>query len=687
MRSTIFHSAVLVIVMVGCLSLTAFAAGAPDLLIQAAKPGAAVEITQVIEDGKVVVNVVDAEKKPLFGLGAADFSVSRPNRTGKIISAEPIAQNTDVPRHIVLVLDNSYSMRQNDAVDGLLGSLNEILKTIRPIDDVQIVSLTGWKTKTMGGRKLRVNTFGSNIPAELQLFAEKAYHGGTTITTNLYEGMLAGLELIRAMPEKGPRFMLVFTDGEDLNSIYTRNDVLEAAKGAGPFNAFVIDYMPGPKTDTFLTSFAESNHGQIFKAGSKTKLYPIFESVASKQSYHYVISYEFPLAEKPAVAPKGLTIEEVRTIDSSPMLGNVYFDEGSSTIPSHYARFAAPAETEGFDEQKFGNTMDKYSQVLNIIGKRLTDKPGDKITLVGCISDTGKEKGRKKLSTLRAEAVRNYLHKVWNISPDRMKVESRGLPAMPSAKWLAAGQEENRRVEIRSSDPALVAPVRSVYLAMRIDASELKVNPNVIEPVDVSSWRMTAVNTTGKLAEQEGNGSPAPELTLALPANDLKALAAGGDVTVSVALKGTKGQSQELSAEPVKVSFVETSERLAHKQDLKVQEKYALLLFDFNKDTVSSLNKAIIDRVAERIKAMPGATARIVGHTDNTGKEAYNVKLSERRAQAVYKLLSDACGKDAATRISQAGVGPKEPLYVNTTPEGRAFNRTVTITLEYMSAE
>lgn len=36
--------------------------------------------------------------------------------------------------------------------------------------------------------------------------------------------------------------------------------------------------------------------------------------------------------------------------------------------------------------------------------------------------------------------------------------------------------------------------------------------------------------------------------------------------------------------------------------------------------------------VAERIKSLPGATAQIVGHTDNTGKDAYNIKLSERRA-------------------------------------------------------
>jgi outer membrane protein OmpA-like peptidoglycan-associated protein len=84
---------------------------------------------------------------------------------------------------------------------------------------------------------------------------------------------------------------------------------------------------------------------------------------------------------------------------------------------------------------------------------------------------------------------------------------------------------------------------------------------------------------------------------------------------------------------------------------------------------------------------LPNATAEITGHTDNIGKDAYNIKLSERRALAVYKQLAAACGKEASKRIHHAGAGSKNPPYDNTTPEARGFNRTVTITLEYMGAE
>lgn len=118
-----------------------------------------------------------------------------------------------------------------------------------------------------------------------------------------------------------------------------------------------------------------------------------------------------------------------------------------------------------------------------------------------------------------------------------------------------------------------------------------------------------------------------------------------------------------------------------------MQEKYALILFDFDKDTIDARNQEIVNKVVGRIRELPQAFVEIVGHTDNIGKAAYNIKLSDRRALAVYKLLAAAYGEAPGDRIRYSGVGPNTPLYDNLSPEARAFNRTVTITLEYMSAE
>jgi outer membrane protein OmpA-like peptidoglycan-associated protein len=388
------------------------------------------------------------------------------------------------------------------------------------------------------------------------------------------------------------------------------------------------------------------------------------------------------------ITPAGITVEEVKTIDASPMLGQLFFAKGSSDIASQYVRFADAAATAGFDEQKFRDTLEKYYQLLNIVGKRLVDNPTATVRLVGCNDNVGEEKGKKKLSTARAEAVRNYLQTVWNIAPERLTVEARNLPALPSTSRSAEGQAENRRVEIQASDPAILAPIRSTYIATRIDNAALNLKPEVTAPYGIASWKVTAGNGAGKLAELSGQGDPAKETKIPLPGSvDLRAMATGGDIAVKMELQDRKGQSMTLTPPPVKMTFIETSKRLAQKQDQKVQEKYALILFDFDKDTISGPNQEIVNRIVARIKALPQASVDIVGHTDNIGKESYNVKLSERRAVAVNKLLTAAYGEPVGDRVKYSGVGPGNPLYDNQTPEGRSFNRTVTITLEYLSAE
>lgn len=779
------------------------AAGNTDVQIKVMKPGAKVNIDQIIQEGKALINVVDAQKKPLFGLGIKDFSVKQSGRTAKVLSVKPLAESQEVPRHIVLVLDNSFSMEKRNAIKPLLNGVGELLKIVRPIDDVQMVVFDGKQTIQVGGRELRVKTFRSNQPAELMLFAEKAYSvDRVTSKTVLHEGMLAGLDIIGKLPAAEPRFMVVFSDGEDLNSNFSREDVTKAAQGLGSFNAYAIDYTESSTTDTFLSRFATQNRGQIWKAKSEKNLVSIFQNVASKMQFFYVVNYEFittgkltvspsvltinqvatssvasrldvstltlkpvvdsangiarweiavrnakgnvtelagegapaaelklplPTADLQALAaggnltvtmklqdskgqnlvlnalpvkvkviqtkadlevvPASLTIDEIKTIEVSPMLGHLYFAKGSSEISTQYVRFSGSAETTAFDEHTFRDTRQKYYQVLNIVGKRLAANATATITLVGCNDNTGVEKGKKLLSSQRAEVVKNYLQTVWNIAPERIMIEARNLPAMPSSTRLKEGQAENRRVEIHATDPLILAPIRSSYLAARIDASVLKLRPELVSPHGIASWKITVDNNAGNLAHLSGNGSPVEETRILLGSSDLSTLAISGDIVVKMELQDKTGHKVVLAPVTVKVNFVQTSQRLAQKEGLRVQEKYALILFDFNKESIGADNQSILNMIADRIKMLPEATVEIVGHTDNIGKEGYNLKLSERRAAAAHKLLAAAYSEAATDRIRHSGVGQDYPLYDNLSPETRALNRTVTITLEYLSAE
>ncbi|MFQ6351147.1 OmpA family protein [Pseudomonas sp. R11F] len=95
---------------------------------------------------------------------------------------------------------------------------------------------------------------------------------------------------------------------------------------------------------------------------------------------------------------------------------------------------------------------------------------------------------------------------------------------------------------------------------------------------------------------------------------------------------------------------------------------------------IESLNKASTD-IVERIgKALVGAginRVRVDGHTDASGKEAYNQQLSLRRAKSVGNVLTSVGMKEE--NIQLRGLGSSEPVAPNTTAAGRTENRRVSI--------
>jgi len=101
------------------------------------------------------------------------------------------------------------------------------------------------------------------------------------------------------------------------------------------------------------------------------------------------------------------------------------------------------------------------------------------------------------------------------------------------------------------------------------------------------------------------------------------------------------------------------------------------VLFDFNSSELKPEAKQILMRVAKTLNENPDTVIVIVGYTDSTGNFDYNVKLSEKRAEAVRKELV-LNGVDP-TRIVTFGCGPKHPIAPNDTEEGRALNRRVEI--------
>ncbi|MBC3935726.1 outer membrane protein OmpA [Undibacterium rugosum] len=103
----------------------------------------------------------------------------------------------------------------------------------------------------------------------------------------------------------------------------------------------------------------------------------------------------------------------------------------------------------------------------------------------------------------------------------------------------------------------------------------------------------------------------------------------------------------------------------------------ASALFDFDKAVLKPEGKTQLDDMASKLKAINLEVVIAVGHTDSVGKDAYNQKLSIRRAEAVKAYLVSK-GIEA-NRVYTEGKGKTQPVADNKTAEGRAKNRRVEI--------
>ena len=111
-----------------------------------------------------------------------------------------------------------------------------------------------------------------------------------------------------------------------------------------------------------------------------------------------------------------------------------------------------------------------------------------------------------------------------------------------------------------------------------------------------------------------------------------------------------------------------------------VAEKITLaadVLFDFDKSVIKPAGRTRLDDLAGQIKSINLEVVIAIGHTDSIGSDAYNQKLSVRRAEAVKAYLVSK-GIEP-NRIYTEGKGKKQPIASNKTKDGRAKNRRVEI--------
>jgi outer membrane protein OmpA-like peptidoglycan-associated protein len=287
------------------------------------------------------------------------------------------------------------------------------------------------------------------------------------------------------------------------------------------------------------------------------------------------------------------------------------------------------------------------------------------ITLVGCNSDNGNEKGKLELSQKRAETIKDYLTSIWHINPERINIKENNLPEKPSSSNDSDGVAENRRVEIISDAPEILSPIvtNDVYFKLVPNAIRVKIKSNTED--SLMDWKLVLMLDSDTLTSTAGNESLPSKIDFDL--NDFNKLLSVNQAELTYFLNIKKDSTDRIIKPDSKI-FVK---RILTKTQKKI-ERYRLILFDFNKYDLNESNKRIIDFINKKINSK--SKVIIEGYTDRVGSEDYNLQLSEARAKAV----SDAIHCEDKTF---RGLG-ETSLYNNSLPEGRFFCRTVEIRIE-----
>jgi outer membrane protein OmpA-like peptidoglycan-associated protein len=108
------------------------------------------------------------------------------------------------------------------------------------------------------------------------------------------------------------------------------------------------------------------------------------------------------------------------------------------------------------------------------------------------------------------------------------------------------------------------------------------------------------------------------------------------------------------------------------------------VLFDYNADTLNRAERPELLRIVDLLRSDTAMVIEVRGYTDSRGSLVYNQRLSQRRAEAVWRFLVST---DPASRrrVVLRGFGPENPRGSNDTEEGRRLNRRVEVTLSHES--
>ncbi|MCC2321456.1 OmpA family protein [Cellulomonas xiejunii] len=241
-----------------------------------------------------------------------------------------------------------------------------------------------------------------------------------------------------------------------------------------------------------------------------------------------------------------------------------------------------------------------------------------------------------------------------------------GEPVVAPERWHRIRAAHGTRLQMPFAAPAddvaalsLLVPGAPLFAEVPIIEGEV---PPAAHPDDVAA-AADAAATAAALAS--ASPSATPDVEEVEPPEELDL-----DAVVSAPTFPLESTSAELHGA---VRTIESTERVEVTLGSDV-------LFAFDSADLTPESAQAVALVAQRLAEREKGTVEVVGHTDDQADDAYNRDLSRRRAQAVADALAAQAG-GAGHRMRVDGRGESEPVADNTSDEGRALNRRVTVSL------
>jgi outer membrane protein OmpA-like peptidoglycan-associated protein len=372
---------------------------------------------------------------------------------------------------------------------------------------------------------------------------------------------------------------------------------------------------------------------------------------------------------------QNVTVEDVTYTEMFPLVPYVFYPENSGTPDANMQNTDYRNERGEFVPEKLElDAMQVNRNLLNIVGARMQKIPQSTLTITGT-ADGRKEDGKGALPSQRAAWAKDYLVNSFKIDASRIAVRSIAAPVKPSSITDPDGVAENRRAELTSNVPDVLEPLVITADNQRVATPDVMMFHPVVDGSDsVDKWVLSITQAGRPLRELSGQGKPGA-VTWALKPNELSTAQVPVDYMFTATT--TDGQKVEASGS-MPVDYLSSVQKRTENLPDRMIDKYSLILFDFDKATLTEDNKRILERmVLPSIKV--NSKVSIIGYTDRIGTEEHNKKLSADRSKTVMDFLK---GRATDATYSAVGVGESSEIYNNNSPVGRQLSRTVQVIVE-----